>query len=205
MESGAERRILIHRFLLSDRSLYEFGRKLQLKWFEQFEPKFNRDTYAYFATEEKIEAVELLCRQPDDPAFISSLNDLGSIKYVDIDRFVGERYFFDGSKFSLEDRRSELKDQVRGTIKETSGRCANFLRAIISLYRTGRWDKAYGGAAWPDILASIRLMGGSYPSPRDLSIVKSYKIYYKTGSRRYPTHTIPEEMIPAVEEVLGEG
>jgi hypothetical protein len=33
-------------------------------------------------------------------------------------------------------------------------------------------------------------------------ILKSYGIYYKTGSRRYPTHTIPEEMIPTIEEEL---
>jgi hypothetical protein len=202
MDSSTERKILLKRFLLSDRSLYELGRKLQLPWFERFEPKFSRDTYAYFATEEKMETLELLCREPDDSAFVSALNDLGSPKYLDIDRFLGERYSFDGSKFSLEDRRAELRDQVRGAIRETRGRGAIFLRAIISLHHAGRWDKAYGGATWPDILADIREMGGSYPSPRDLSILKSYRIYYRTGSRRYPTHTIPEEMIPTVEEVL---
>jgi len=40
---------------------------------------------------------------------------------------------------------------------------------------------------------------GKYPSPRHLAILKSYKIYYRTGSRRYPTHTIPEEMIPIID------
>ncbi len=204
MDSATERKILIHRFLLSDRSLYELGRKVQLSWFERYEPKFGRDTYAYFAPEEKIEAIELLCKQPDDSTFVIALNGLGPTKYIVIDGFVGERYFFDGSKFSLEDRRQELRDHVRGAIKETGGRGTIFLRAIISLYRAGMWDKAYGGATWPHILASIREMGGSYPSPRDLSILKSYKIYYKTGSRRYPTHTVPEEMIPSVEEVLTE-
>jgi hypothetical protein len=201
MDSAAERNILIRRFILSDRSLFELGRKLRLSWFERFEPKFSRDTYAYFAPEEKIEATELICKQLEDSAFITSLNDLGP-KYFTIDTFVGERYFFDGTKFSLEDRRQELKDDVKGAIKETGGRGAIFLRAIISLHRAGMWDKAYGGATWSHILANIREMGGSYPSPRDLSILKSYKIYYKTGSRRYPTHTIPEEMIPTVEEVL---
>ena len=53
-----------------------------------------------------------------------------------------------------------------------------------------------------DILAKIRELGGVYPSPRDLALLKSYRIYYKTGSRRYPTHTVPEEIIPVVEEVL---
>lgn len=202
MDSAVERGILIRRFLLSDRSLYVLGRKLQLSWFDRYEPKFSKDTYAYFTAEEKIEAIELLCKQPDDSGFVTALNDLGPIKYLDIDSFVGERYFFDGSKFSLEDSRQQVRDHVRGAIKETRGRGAIFLRAIISLHRAGMWDKAYGGATWPHILASIREMGGSYPSPRDLSILKSYKIYYKTGSRRYPTHTVPEEMIPSIEEVL---
>jgi len=55
-----------------------------------------------------------------------------------------------------------------------------------------------------DILAKIRELGGNYPPPRDLALLKSYKIYYKTGSRRYPTHTVPEEIIPLVEEVLNQ-
>ena len=151
----------------------------------------------------KLEAIELLCRQADDKTFVSALNRTEHPTYLDIGRFVGERYFFDGSKFSVENRRPALRENIRAVTEETSGRVAIILRAIISLYHADRWDKAYGGAAWPDILANIRETHGSYyPSPRDLTILKSYRIYFKTGSRRYPTHTVPEEMIPTIEEVL---
>jgi len=73
---------------------------------------------------------------------------------------------------------------------------------VIQLYKEGKWDEAFGGAAWVDILTKIRQLKGVYPPPRDLVLLKSYNIYYRTGSRRYPTHTIPEEMIPVVEEAI---
>lgn len=77
-----------------------------------------------------------------------------------------------------------------------------FLKAIIDLEANGKWDQAYEGATWIDILSKIRQLEGKYPSPRDLAILRSYRIYYKTGSRRYPTHTVPKEMIPTVKDEL---
>jgi hypothetical protein len=202
LELDAERKILLKRFYYTDRSLFNLGSALQIPWFESYRQKFSRDTYAYLTPEEKIEAIETLCKHPDDMAFVSALNSVERPTFLDIDVFLGERYYFDGTTFSAEDRRQKLRGDVRAVIKETKGRIATVLKAIISLYRSGRWDKAYGGAAWPDILANIREMRESYPSPRDLAILKSYKIYFKTGSRRYPTHTVPEEMIPTIWEVL---
>jgi len=202
MERTVERKILIDRFVRSDRALYDLGKRLRISWFDRFDQKFGRDSYAYFASEEKVAAIDIIAKEPDDSALGRALNDLGPPKYLEIDRFVGERYFFDGEKFSLQDKRAELREEVRRAIKETGGRGIHLLKALISLYRAGKWDRAYGGAAWPDILATIREIGGSYPSPRDLAILKSYKLYYRTGSRRYPTHTIPEEIIEVVDEEL---
>jgi hypothetical protein len=42
------------------------------------------------------------------------------------------------------------------------------------------------------------------PLPRDFVLLKASGIYYKSGSRRYPGHSIPIEIIPAVKEVLEE-
>ena len=42
------------------------------------------------------------------------------------------------------------------------------------------------------------------PSPMDYVLFNSYKIYYKTGSNKYPTHTIPPESIPTVKQALEE-
>jgi len=120
-----------------------------------------------------------------------------------IDRFIGEHYFYDKSAgFEPSDKRNILREEVRGALEDTKGRGYFLLKAIIDLEKEGKWDRAYGGATWVDILAKTRQLKGRYPSPRDLAIIRSYKIYYKTGSRRYPTHTVPKEMIPTINDEL---
>ena len=103
---------------------------------------------------------------------------------------------------STGDCSEEIRSKVKGVLKDTKGRTSYFLKAIIELYKDGSWDKAYGGATWEDMLSKIRELGGPYPSPRDLVILKSYDLYFKTGSRRYPTHTVPLEMIAIVNDEL---
>jgi len=167
-----------------------------------YERKFTVDEYAYFAREERKEAEEQIINMVDDVKFVDALNKVGKPKYMEVDRFIGERYFFDGNIFEKADKRDLLRDLVRNALKETKERDYFFLKTIIKLYYEGKWDRAYGGAIWIDILSKIRELGGSYPSPRDLAILKSYRIYFKTGSRRYPTHTVPVEMIPTIEEEM---
>ena len=205
-----ERRILIRRFFWQDRVLYRIGKIAGIDWFDRFDRKFAKDIYAYFSLEEKSEAVERIVNLNSDDRFIRAINEVMKLeppRYLSIDRFIGRYYFFDSKNrcFRLEDRRDIVREDVRNALKETGKAGYLFLKAIIELWKEGRWDKAYGGATWVDILAKIRELGGKkYPSPRHIVILKSYRIYYKTGSRRYPTHTIPEEMIPTVEEVLKE-
>jgi len=200
-----ERRLLLQRLFYRDRDLYKIGKLAGLEWFSRFEAKFERDRYAYFADEERKEAIERIASQLPDDIFIEIVNKVfrEEERSVEIDRFIGEHYYFDlNTGLKLDNKQEELKKEIWSALEETDGRSYYFLKAIINLYREGKWDKAYGGATWVDILAEIRELKGVYPPPRDLALLKSYKIYYKTGSRRYPTHTIPEEIIPIVEEVL---
>ena len=205
MDKTEERKLLLRRLFYKDRDLYRLGKLTGLDWFGRFEAKFEKDRYAYFADEERKEAIEKIVSELSDDEFIEVVNKVFSEerRYIEIDRFVGEHYYFDvTSGLILDNRQDKLREEVWNALEETRGRSYYFLKAIIELYKEGRWDRAYGGATWVDILAKIRELGGVYPSPRDLALLKSYRIYYKTGSRRYPTHTIPEEMIPVVEEVL---
>jgi len=207
IDKFAERRILLKRFFWRDRALYQIGKSAGLEWFNKFDGKFARDKYAYFSLDEKREAIEKIVGISSDETFIKAVNEalkLEPPKHLTIDRFVGKHYYFDkdNMSFKLEDRRDIIRKEVKGALKETGEAGYFFLKAIIELWKEGRWDDAYGGATWVDILAKIRELGGRYPSPRHVVIIKSYRIYYKTGSRRYPTHTIPEEMIPTVEEEL---
>lgn len=207
-----ERKILIRRFFWKDRYLYQLGKELGIAWFDQFDRKFAKDEYAYFSPEEKVEAIEKIAKEvPSDERFIQAVNKVweripSKDKYVEVSVFIGRHYFYDEKegKFKLENRQAELKKQVLQALEETGEGGKLLLMAIIELHKEGKWDKAYGGASWVDILAKIRELKGKlvYPSPRHLAILKSYRIYFRTGSRRYPTHTIPEEMIPVIEEIL---
>jgi hypothetical protein len=205
MNKTIERRMLLRRIFYSDRDLYKIGKLADLAWFSRFEAKFERDRYAYFADEERKEAVERIVSELPDDRFVEVVNNVfkEEKRYVEIDRFVGEHYYFDVSTgLKLDNKQEELKKEIWSALEETGGRSYYFLKAVIELYKEGRWDRAYGGATWVNILAKIRELGGVYPPPRDLALLKSYKIYYKTGSKRYPTHTVPEEMIPVVKDVL---
>lgn len=203
-----ERGILLRRFFYDDRRLYKLGKATGLKWFDSFDYKFGKDEYAYFATEERQEAPRKLTdpKELNDEVFVSALNQVGPPKYMAIDRFVGEYYYFDAAEniFKIENRQNNIRKEVLGALEDTNGRAYSFLKAIISLYNEDKWDKAYGGATWIDILTKIRQLSGAYPAPRDIAIIKSYKIYYKTGSRRYPTHTVPREMMEVAMKTLKE-
>ena len=204
-----ERRIFLRRFFYNDRRLYKLGKAAKLRWFDNLDYRFGKDKYAYFGDDERKGALERLTspKELSDEKFVSALNEVGSLKYrPQIDRFVGKYYYFDADEgiFKLENRQSDVRKEVLGALEETKGRAYYFLRAIIELQDEDKWDKAYGGATWIDILAKIRELKGTYPAPRDIAIIKSYRIYYKTGSRRYPTHTVPKEMIDAIKETLEE-
>jgi hypothetical protein len=202
-----ERRILIRRLFYSDRDYYKIGKSAKIVWFDKFDEKFGKDVYAYFADDEKKEAIDKITKDPSDTEFIHATNTVFKEKerYLDIDTFVGQYYYFDkDSGIVLENITKFLKEQIKKALDDTRERGYYFLKALIQLHKGDKWDKAYGGATWVDILAKTRELKGPYPSPRDLVMLKSYKIYFKTGSRRYPTHTLPEEMISIIDEVLAE-
>lgn len=200
-----ERRVLVRRLLYTDRDLYRLGKLVGIAWFDKFDVKFAKDTYAYFSDGERAEALNSVVRAPGEDSFVKAINTVYGEKpgYLLIERFAGSHYCFDKkSGVTRADVSNRTAEETTGALKDTAGRGFYFLKALIALYEEDKWDKAYQGAAWADVLAKIRELGGAYPSPRDLSILKSYGIYYRTGSRRYPTHTIPEEMMPTVEKTL---
>lgn len=200
-----EREFLLKRLFWSDRDFFKVGNAAKLSWFEQYRKKFAKDEYAYFSDNERFEAIIQIVSIPDDSIFVKSLNAV--FKELDWDRtikiFLGRYYKFSKKVGVLPDNcEKEVRSKVRGALEDTKERALYFLKAIIELYKEDRWDRAYGGATWQDVLSKIRELKGPYPSPRDLVIVKSYDLYFKTGSRRFPTHTIPPEMIGVIEDEL---
>ncbi|NIP61279.1 MAG: hypothetical protein GWN01_10245 [Nitrosopumilaceae archaeon] len=200
-----ERTVLLRRLFWADRDFFRVGHAAKIPWFDKHARKFRQDNYAYFGSEEKSEAISHIVNEPRNDIFVKSVNSVYKLekRYQDIDIFIGRFYYFDlKTHVKIEDRRKELIEKVEGAISDTKGRARFFLKAVIELYKDGRWDRGFGGVTWEEMLAKMRELGGPYPSPRDVVILKSYKIYFKTGSRRYPTHTVPEEMMPTIDEVL---
>jgi len=204
LDKKTERKIILRR-LFHDRDLYKIGRLAGLDWFNRFDAKFKGGEYAYFTNDEREEAIERIVSKLPDSKFIEVVNNVfkEEERFLKIDRFVGEHYYFDVTAgLKLDNKQEELKKEVWEALEITNGRTYHFLKAIIELRKEGRWDKVYGGADWWDIMAKIRELKGTYPLLPDLDILKSRKIYYKTGSTRHRTYTVPEEIIPVVEEVL---
>ncbi len=198
MEKIEERKILLKRFFWENKKLYNIGKRVGLDWFNQFDEELSLRGYVYFDPKKEEEAIERIASSVSDQQLIDIFRELGPATFT-IDRFRGEHYSFDeGSGLELVNKQEEVRKDIRRALKETGGRGYTFLMAIIKLYEEGRWK--WGGADWTYILSKSRDVGGECVAPRDFPILKSYRIYYKTGSNRYPTHTIPIEIIPIVKD-----
>jgi len=54
-------------------------------------------------------------KETSDEKFIEALNRVGYPEYTEIDRFIGERYYFDKKEgFKVADRRDLLRNDVEG-------------------------------------------------------------------------------------------
>jgi hypothetical protein len=117
-------------------------------------------------------------------------------------------YFGDGN-LQLKGSWGDVKKDVYEVLREGGERVYAFLKALIELTEEimKRYDVRYCYIFGPDygsILRKMREILGRFEAltPRDFLILKAARIYYKSGSHRNPTHSIPLEIIPAVKEVL---
>lgn len=200
-----EKKILLHRFFRSDEKLYNIGKFLDLKWFNQFDEEFKSRGRIYLASDKEKEAIDMIAYSIDDEQ-LSYIFEKFESSLWGIDCFRGKYYSFENGVFEIRNRQNEVRKDVLEVLEVTGERGYAFLKAIINIYEEGKWDSAYGGAEFSSIIAKMREVVGKaiMPSPRDYPLFNSYKIYYRTGSNKYPTHTIPIEIIPMVKETLEE-
>lgn len=200
-----ERKILLRRFFRSGEKLYNIGKYLNLKWFNQFDEEFKLREWIYFSSDKEKEAIDLIANSISDEELGYILEKFEPSLWG-IDCFRGEHYSFENGVFEIRNRQNEVREAVLDALGVTGERGYAFLKAIINIYEEGKWDSAYGGAEFSSIIAKMREIVGkpTMPSPRDYPLFSSYKLYYKTGSNKYPTHTIPMEIIPVVKEALEE-
>jgi hypothetical protein len=202
-EKIEERWVLLSRFFSG--KLYEIGKFLDISWFIQFDEDFEFAGCVPLYGDNEKEALNLIVNSISDKK-LEEVFERFEPNLWNIESFLGKYYTFVNEKFRIGSKHNEVRKDVLKALSDTGERGYAFLNAIISLYEEGKCDSVYGGAKFSDIVAKMREITGKsiMPSPMDYVLFNSYKIYYKTGSNKYPTHTIPPESIPAVKQALEE-
>ena len=205
-----ERIILIQRFLgRSDEALYVVGKELGVALAGKYDAAYRdyqlrRTSHFYIPLEERGRLADEIARAITDEKLVEVFNRFKPRDWLGLG-FRGRFYTFEEDRgLSLRGSWDEVKEDVAEVLDQLGERAYAFLRAIIELRNLGKWSGDYYGASYSDILARMREICGKpiLPAPRDFPILRSYRLYYKSGSRKYPTHSIPEEIIPAVREAL---
>jgi hypothetical protein len=202
-----ERFILLRRFISDSLELYKIGREIGVDIVKRYDHAYNeylKGTYFYIPHDEREEIIREIARVIKDDKLIEIFNRLKPRDILGIG-FRGKYYSYEeGKGLTIENAWEKVKKNILEALNQTDERGHAFLKAIVILHEDGKWSGDYYGASYTDILRVMREISGKplFPAPRDLLIFKSYRIYYKSGSRKYPTHSIPEEIIPVIKEVL---
>jgi len=216
-EKLRERLMLLARFM-RDEDLVQIALELGLdervtEYRKHYEETRKRDFSFYLPSEERRRLIAETAEKISDEKLAEIFNKLKpKDRLTDIGCFRGKYYtYYEGEEFLLHGSWDEVKRDVFEALEQTKERGYAFLKAIITLTKEmlKKRDIEYCylfGPSYSDILRVMRTELGRFvaPSPRDFAVLKACQIYYKSGSRRYPGHSIPLEILPAVEEALEE-
>jgi len=216
-EKLRERVMLLTRYM-RDEDLVEIALELGLaemvaKYRDRYELAKKRGSGFYLPYGEREKLIEAIAKKITDEKLAEIFNRLKpEDRLRDIKRFRGRYYtYHEGGEFLLHGSWDEVKRDVFEALEQTKERGYAFLKAIITL--TKDMMKKHNieycylyGPSYSEVLRVMRAILGRFvsPSPRDFAVLKACQIYYKSGSRKYPGHSIPLEIIPAVEEALEE-
>lgn len=166
----------------------------------------------YLPEDLKRKIIESCAKEVSDEKLIEAFRAVKPSLYPEGIPFRGNYYTYLGDgNLQLRSSWSEVKRDVYEVLEKGGERVYAFLRAIVELTEEllKKYEPRYCYLFGPDyesILRRMREILGriEVPTPRDFAILKASGIYYKSGSRRYPGHSIPLEIIPAVKEALEE-
>lgn len=216
-EKLQERVMLLARFM-KDEDLVQIALELGLngrvaEYRERYEEAKKRGLSFYLPSEERERLITEIAEKTADDKLVEIFNKLKPSDHLtDVGCFRGKYYtYYEGKELLLHGSWDEVKRDVFEALEQTKERGYAFLKAIIALTKEilEKRDIEYCylfGPSYSDILKAMRAELGRFvtPSPRDFAVLKACQIYYKSGSRRYPGHSIPLEILPAVEEALKE-
>ncbi len=190
--------------------LYRIAKELGIdaasKYDKDYEKHLRYGHMFYISPDERDKLIEEIAKAISDDRLVEIFNELKPKDFLGLG-FRGKYYVYEeGRGLRLENAWKRVKRDVLDALEVTGERGYAFLKAIIMLHEEGKWKGDYYGARYEDIIAKMRDILGKtvFPAPRDFIVFRSYKICYKSGSRKYPTHSVPEEIIPAVGEALEE-
>jgi hypothetical protein len=125
-------------------------------------------------------------------------------RYAEFDVFRGYHFYYKlGDELKEECKWDEVYENTLKALEDTKGRIKPFLKALIALYTEEKPSLTLGYSLNRIQEKIIELEGRVRNlTPVDYVALKAYKIYYKTGSRRYPIHALPVESIPPIEKAL---
>jgi hypothetical protein len=206
-----EREILFNRYIWNDKITYKTGKALDLKSFDICEVEWERakkyNRYFAIPSESRDKLIKELkerLRSISDEKLVELFSHVEPKNGQGLE-FRGNFYIYkNDGHLKVASAWDEVKRNVIEVLNETGETGWAFLKAIIIIHEKEKWSRDFEGASFSDILSTMRQLSKKfvYPSPRIYPILKSYGLYYKSGSRQYPTHSIPEEIIPAVDEAL---
>ncbi|WP_448578657.1 hypothetical protein [Thermosphaera sp.] len=205
-----ERRLLLAR--LRDGDVVCIGAEAGLLQYRDMCEEYRRNRYVYVPDDVRNKLVEELNARVSDEEFLAAFKKVKpEILWGEVP-FRGKYYTYAGNgDLQLKGSWDEVKKDAYEALEKGGERLYAFIKAIVEL--TEEMLEKY----WPEhcyifgpdygsILRRMREILGEVvtPLPNDFVLLKAYGLYYKSGSRRYPGHSIPLEIIPAVKEALNE-
>jgi len=210
LERDGERFRLLKRFLREDADIFRIGDELGLECVSKYREEYRRHqvagSYFYIPYDEKDAVISEIARSISDQKLVEVFSRFKPRDFLGIG-FKGRYYIYEeGKGLKIGSAWDDVKKNVLEALDQLGERGYAFLRAIVELHEEGKWNGDYYGASYVEILRKMRQICGKplMPAPRDFPILASYEIYYKSGSRKHPSHSIPEERIDAVREALGQ-
>ncbi len=219
-----ERWLILHRFgyAINDKIIYEVARKIadrvrdaelstiidnyKDRYFDHIDKGYS--FYINYNDREKlVRKIALLIEDNEFTELISAKPP--SYDLADLGTFRGLCYTYElGGTLKNECSWDAVYRDTKNALRDTKGRVFYFLKAIIEIYRKeGAPEPTYFNApSLSKIQEKIAQITGHVKmlTPVDYVTLKAYRIYFKAGSRRYPTHAIPIESIPPIEKALNE-
>jgi hypothetical protein len=204
-----EKRLLFAR--LSDEDLVCVAAEAGLAYSDLCEEAHRRGSI-YIPSELKKKIIDELVEKVSDEKLVETFKRIKPRIFWGELPFRGNYYTYLGDgNLQLKSSWNDVKKDVHDILKEGGERIYAFLRAIIELteemLKTSEPGYLYiFGPDYGSILRKMRDILGRIEmlTPRDFAVLKASGIYYKSGSRRHPTHSILLETIPAVKEALEE-